>query len=168
MKHLLIGVIVAAGLAGCGGSDSGDDGSPGPTRTEFVRRIDALCSEANPELARIRTEITQARDAGRAGRVSLSKTLETFAVLLRRASAVTERFETRLRAIEAPRAERAFYRALVDSVEESSVNFRQQVRAADGRDASMLSNLSVQSTLIDRERTGLIRGHGGFKVCGRG
>jgi hypothetical protein len=177
MKPLVLGVIVASILVGCGGSDSEDDNSRGSarssagtrlTKAEFVRRLDALCKDANPELAQIRTALVKARDAGRAGRVSVPKTLDTFAVLLRRARAVTERFETRLREIEAPRAERRFYGALVDSVEESSVNLRQQVRAAEAQDASTLSDLSVKSTIIDTERRGLFAGHGGFQTCGRG
>ncbi len=173
----MLPMVVAALLAGCGGSDSEDDSSRGPaqsaagtrlTKAEFVRRVDALCKDTNPELARIRMALIKARNAGRAGRVSLPKTLETFAVLLRRARAVTGRFETRLREIEAPRADRTFYEALVDSVQESSVNLRQQVRAAEAQDASRLSDLSVKSTLIDTERKGLFAGHGGFQTCGRG
>jgi hypothetical protein len=164
VKHLVLAVIVASALAGCGGSDSEDD----TTRAEFVRRIDELCGDANPELAQIRTALTEARDARRAGRVSQAKTFDAFAMLLRRATAVTEHFETRLLEIEAPSADRTFYEALVDSVQESSANLRQQVRAAEAQDASTLSNLSVKSTLIDAERKGIFAGHGGFQTCGRG
>ncbi|HWC26194.1 MAG TPA: hypothetical protein VG474_06380 [Solirubrobacteraceae bacterium] len=137
------------------------------TSAEFVRRVDALCKETNPELAEIMTALTNARDAGRAGRVSRPDTFEVFATLLRRASATTERFEERLRAIEVPRRERAFHAALVNSVAEGSSNLRQQVSAAEAQDASRLRDLSVQGSVINARGKGLLAGHGGFRFCGR-
>ena len=170
-------LIVLATLAGCGGSDAddGDSRRPAPpaaveaqpTSEEFVRRVDALCKDTNPELAEIMTALTKARDAARAGRVSRSETLAAFATLLRRASTTTERFAERLRAIEVPRRERAFYDALVNSVEEGSANLRRQVSAAEARDASRLRDLSIQGSVINARGKGLIAGHGGFRFCGR-
>lgn len=175
MRYPVFGVIVLATLAGCGGSDSegGDSRRPVPpaevplTSDEFVRRVDALCKDTNPELAEIMTALTKARDAGRAGRVSLPKTFEAFATLLRRADATTGRFRARLRAIEVPRRERAFYDALIESVEEGSSNLRQQVSAAEAQDAGRLRDLSVNGSVINARGKGLIAGHGGFRFCGR-
>lgn len=176
MRYPVLGVIVLAALAGCGGSDpeDGDSRQPAASSAEaqlrseaFVRRVDALCKETNPELAEIMTAVTKARDAGRAGRVSLPKTFESFATLLRRANATTERFRARLRAIEVPRRERAFYDALIDSVEEGSSNLRQQVSAAEAHDARRLRDLSVEGSVINAKGKGLIAGHGGFRFCGR-
>lgn len=170
-------IVILAALAGCGGADSqdGDSRRPAPPGAdarragdEFVRRVDALCRETDPERAEIMAALTRARDAGRAGRVSLPKTFEAFATLLRRASAATERFGERLRAIEVPRRERAFHDSLIGSVEEGSSNLRQQVRAAEARDATRLRDLSVQSSVINARGKGLIAGHGGFRFCGRG
>lgn len=100
-----LGLIVVATLASCGGFDS-EDGSSRRAATSsadarlasdrFVRRIDAMCKDATPDLAEISTALTQARDAGRAGRASLPKTFKTFAMLLRRAHVTTARFEARL------------------------------------------------------------------------
>ena len=160
MRVPVFGVIVLATLAGCGGSDSeGDD---------FVRRLDALCKVTNPELAEINTALTEARDAGRAGRVSVPETLDTFATLLRRAEETTGRFEARLRAMEVPKGERAFHDDLLDSVEKGSSNLGRQVNAAEARDAVRLRDLSVAGSEINARGKGLIAGHGGFRYCGRG
>jgi len=176
MHRPLLGVIVLATLAGCGGSDSEDRDAQRPaphsaeaqlTGGEFVRRVDALCRNSNPELARIMTALTRTRDAGRAGRVSLPETFETFSALLRRARGATERFRAGLRAIEAPKAETAFHERLIHSVEQGSSNLRQQVSAAEAQDAARLRDLSVQGSVINARAKGLIAGHGGFRFCGR-
>jgi len=62
--------------------------------------------------------------------------------------------------------ERAFYDALVDSLERGSVNLRQQERAAEAQDAVRLRDLSVNGSLINAKQKGLITGHGGFRFCG--
>ena len=172
----MFGVIVLAALAGCGGSDSEDGGSPRPdpgteaqpASDQFVRRLDALCKETNPELAEIMTALTRARDASRAGQVSLPETFDTFAALLRRAHATTGRFRARLRAVEVPKDEQAFYDELLESVEAGSVNLRRQVSAAEAQDAARLRDLSVAGSVINPRGKGLIAGHGGFRYCGRG
>jgi hypothetical protein len=176
MRYAVLGVIVLV-LVGCGGSDS-DDGDSRPTAPpsaqtqrasdEFVRRVDVLCKDTNPQLAAIMAALTKARDAGRAGRASLPKTFDAFATLLRNASQTTKRFVAQLRAIEAPTRERAFYDALIDSVEEGSSNLRQQERAAEAQDASRLRELSIQGSTINARGKGVIAGHGGFRFCGRG
>lgn len=176
MRFILLGVMVLATLAGCGDSDSQDGDSRGPARPEaqaqvtpdeFTRRVDAACRDANPELAEIMAAITKARDAGRAGRVSLPETFDAFATLLRRASATTERFIARLRAVKAPRRETAFRTALIGSVEEGLSNLRRQVSAAEAQDAARLRDLSVQGSVINARGKGVIAGHGGFRHCGR-
>jgi len=176
MRFPILGVIVLVTLAGCDSdSEEGDSRKPvppaaeaQPTSDELTRRVDALCKDVNPELAETMTALTEARDASRAGRASLRETFETFATLLRRASAITKRFETRLRAIEVPRSETAFYDALIDSVEEGSSNLRRQVSAAKAQDADLLRDLSVQGSVINSRTQGVIEGHGGFRFCGRG
>jgi hypothetical protein len=99
--------------------------------------------------------------------VSLPKTFETFAVLLRRARATTERFRSQLRAVEVPRRERAFYDALTDSLAKGASNLREQLSAAEAQDAVRLRDLSVQGSVINAKGKGLITGHGGFRFCGR-
>ena len=177
MRHLVLVMVVATTLVSCGGSDSDEDTSPPstapsagarPASEEFVRQLDALCKDANPELAEINTALTEARDAARAGRASLESTFRTFATLLRRASATTERLEARLRTIEPPAAERAFYDDLGDSLEQGSSNLRQQVGAAEARDAAKLRDLSVNGSVINAKQKGRIEGHGGFRFCGQG
>lgn len=175
MRFLLLGVIVLTTVAGCGGSDSEDSDSrrPAPpaegqlTSDEFVRQVDAVCKVTNPQLAGIMTALTKARDAGRAGRVSLPETFEAFATLLRRAIATTERLRARLRAIKVPRHQRAFFDALLDSIEQGSSNLRQQVSAAEAQDATTLRDLSLKGSAINARGKGLIAGHGGFRFCGR-
>lgn len=167
-----LALIGAAVVAGCGGDDDGDGGSSSSPEArlaaEFVQRVGAVCKAANPQLAEIRRELREARDAGRAGRVSESKTLKRFTALLRRASAITDRVLTRLRAIEPPEAERVFYRAFVNSTEQGSLNLRQSISAAEAQDAPRLSDLSVRGSLINARRAELIKDHGGFRYCGRG
>ena len=148
-------------LAGCGGSDSADGGD------QFVRRVDALCKQANPELAEINAALIRTRDASRAGRVSQSRTFQTFAKLLRRASTVTDRFHAQLREVTPPSPEREFHDMLLDSVEQGSSNLRRQITAAERRDAVALSELSKKGSVFNARSKGLLAGHGGFRVCGR-
>ena len=171
MRRLGVGVMMAAALAGCGGSDSGDgDARQSTSRSagsEFVRSVDSLCRDANPDLARIQTSLTTTRDANRAGRLSAPEAFKTFATLLNEATVITDRFQRRLRAIEVPEDERAFQKSLLASVEDGSANLRRQVSAANAQDARRLSELSVAGTVINAKQKGLIKGHGGFRVCGR-
>jgi len=177
MRDRVLGVIVVAALVGCGGSDSdgGDSSATASTSAqaeltseEFVRRVDAACNDTNPELVRITTALTTARDARRAGRASASETFDDFAALLRRASATTRRFVARLRAITVPERQRAFHDAVTDSVEKGLANLGQQVRAAEAQDAIRLRDLSVAGSVINARAKGLLTGHGGFRHCGRG
>jgi hypothetical protein len=153
--------MVGALLAGCGGSDSADGGD------QFVRRVDALCKQANPQLAGINTALIRARDASRAGQVGKARTFATFATLLRDASAVTERFHAQLREITPPSDEREFHDMLLDSVAQGSSNLRRQIAAAERRDAVALSDLSKQGSVLNARTKGLLAGRGGFRVCGR-
>jgi hypothetical protein len=178
MRHLALSLLVAATLAGCGGSDSDDDRGTGrtgpssaearPASDEFVQRLDGSCKAAQPKLAAIMTDLIKARDAARAGRVSAPETFRAFAKLLGRAITITERFEVRLRAIEVPSDERTFHNALVGTVERGLANLRLQVRAAEAQDAVRLSELSRNGSVINARQKGLLTGHGGFRVCGRG
>ena len=177
MRALVLGTLLVAGLAGCGGSDSDEDASPRstappaetrPASNEFVQRLDALCKDANPQLAEINAALTKARDAARAGQVSAEKTFGTFATLLRRASATTKQFAARLRAIRPPADERAFYDALVASLDQGLVNLGRQVRAAAAQDAATLRDLSIAGSVASAKQKGLIEGHGGFRFCGQG
>ena len=158
--QLVLGVVIAALLAGCGDSDSEDGGD------EFVRQVDALCEQTNPDLAEINAALIRARDAARAGRVSPSETFETFATLLRRATAITGRFEARLREIDPPPEERDFHEDLLDSVERGAANVREQIRAAEREDAIELRELSQEGSLLNARTKGLVTGHGGFRFCG--
>ena len=54
-----------------------------------------------------------------------------------------------MRYVEVPRREAAFYDALIDSVDEGSSNLRQQVSAAEARDADRLRDLSVKGSVIN-------------------
>ena len=176
MRLLLLCLIVAA-VAGCGdsGEDADDSSRPATSATTapatgdaYARRVDALCREANPLLARTMARVVRARDAARAGEVSLVETFATFQRLLRQAGATTERFTARLREIDAPAAKRAFHASLVRSAEESAANLRQQVAAAERRDSVRLRELSINGTVIAARRKGLVEGQGGFRHCGRG
>jgi hypothetical protein len=178
MRPLALGLLLAATLAGCGGSDSDDDGgtrrtAPSsaetrPASDEFVRQLDGLCRDVQPKLAVIMTALVKARDAARAGQVSPPATFRAFATLLGRAITITERLDARLREIEVPSDERAFHSALVGTVERGLSNLRLQVRAAQAQDAVRLSELSRNGSVINANQKGLLTGHGGFRVCGRG
>ena len=177
MRRLAFAVLALALFPiGCGGSDEGDEDTrrrastaeeARPGTDAFVRRVDSLCKEANPGLAAGAAALTRARDAARAGRVSLPATFKTFEALLRKADETTDRLRRGLRAIDAPEQERAFHAALMGSVEKGSRNLREQISAAEAQDAVRLRELSVQGSLINARAKGLIKGHGGFRHCGR-
>ena len=178
MRYLTLALVTAvAGLAGCGGSESedGDARPPAPSggdsqaaKDSFVRRIDALCKEVNPSLKKIRTDLLRTRNAARAGRADPNTTFRTFARLLRKTEGVTNRTESELRAIKPPRSEEGFHKDLLRSLTEGRSNLRQQVRAAEARDAVRLRELSVEGTVISSRQKGLITGHGGFRHCTSG
>lgn len=163
--------VAAALMAGCGGSESDEDGAdrtaPGPGG-DYVRRVDALCRDANPKLTRIMAAVTRARDAARSGQVGLPSTFRTFATQLRRAEAVSNRLAADLRKIVPPAGERAFHGDLVESVQTGSANLRAQVSAAEAQDSVRLRDLSVRGSVINAEGKGLVTGHGGFRYCGKG
>jgi hypothetical protein len=145
MRRLLLFALLAGLLAGCGGSDSEDDGgertSSASSSSGYVRRVDALC---------------------------LPQTFETFATLLRRAVAVSDRLEAGLREVEPPARERAFHEDLLDSAAKGAENLRRQVSAAQARDSVRLRELSVRGSVLNAEAKGLVAGHGGFRSCGKG
>ena len=167
MRRLLLGALVAAVFAGCGGADS-DQKDAAPSSGPYVRRVDALCREASPELARIMAALRQARDSARSGQAGLPQTFVTFATLLRRAETVSGWLEAGLRRVDPPAHEQAFHGDLVASVEKGSENLRQQVRAAEARNAVKLRELSVRGSVLNAEAKGRVAGHGGFRFCGKG
>src|SRR3954447_1829824 len=171
MKGIVFGLMAAAALGGCGGSDAGgsDAGSSDAkdTHPEFVRSVDSLCHETRPELARIQAALVRARDAARSGHASASATFSTFASLLTEAQAATRRFAARLRAVLVPASERAFHRRVVNSVDAGLGSLRRQIGAAHAQDSLTLRDLSVQGTTIDSERRGVFAGHGGVRDCGQ-
>lgn len=149
-------------VAGCGSSDSRPAGS------EYVRQVDRLCREANPQLAEINSQLVRARDAARAGIAKPTATFASFERLLNRAGGVTRRLEAELRKVRPPAGEAEFHRKLLRSVGEGSANVRRQVSAARAGDARRLSELSVQGSTLNARSKGLVAGHGGFRHCGRG
>ena len=159
MGRLASSVVVLALLAGCGGSDSGDG--------EYVRRVDALCKRATPELAAIQTALVQARDKARAGEVKPAETFREFERLLAEAEAETRRVTAGLRELSPPSSEEDFHRDLIGSTEEGVANLRLQQRAARRSDAIALRNLSVEGSRISARSKGLVTGHGDFRFCGR-
>jgi len=172
MRYRVLGVIVVAALAGCGGSDSEDGESrttapPQPTSAKFVRQVDALCKDTRPALARAATALTKARDARRAGRASVSRTFDVFAIQLRKATAATERFLARLRAMAVPEPEKPFHGSVIDSVGKGLANLGEQTSAAEAQDAIRLRELSIAGSVINARTKGLFTGHGDFRHCGR-
>ena len=171
-------MVVATTLVSCGGSDSDEDTSPPstapsaearPASEEFVRQLDALCKDANPELAEINTALTRGprRSARR------SRKLGEHVQNLRDAAAQGERDHG---ATRGPAAQQSSRRqpsepsttTSVDSLEQGSSNLRQQVGAAEARDAAKLRDLSVNGSVINAKQKGRIEGHGGFRFCGQG
>lgn len=171
MRRLVLAAVAAAAMTGCNGSDSEGDGADRTTSSSsdgYVRRVDALCKEANPELARIMRALTSTRDAARSGQVGLPQTFDTFAKLLRRAVAVSARLETGLRDVVPTEREQGFHDDLLDSAQKGSANLRRQVRAAEAQDSVRLRDLSIRGSVLNAEAKGLVAGHGGFRYCGRG
>jgi hypothetical protein len=161
LKPLVLGLTLGALLAGCGGSETPNPGD------EYVRRVDALCRQARPQLAEINQALIRARDAGRSGRVSLPRTFETFSTLLGRASKVGSTLRAGLGQITPPPAERDFHAELLAAIDQGNANVKRQIDAAQRRDAAGLRDLSTKGTALNERTKGLVTGHGGFRFCGR-
>jgi hypothetical protein len=160
VARLAISAVVVALLAGCGGSDAGDGG--------YVKRVDALCKKANPDLVAIQTALVQARDRARAGEAKPAETFREFERRLAEAESVTRRLTTGLREVSPPSSEEEFHDDLLRSAEEGGANLRLQRRAARRGDAVALRNLSLEGSRISARSKGLVNGHGDFRFCGRG
>ena len=159
---LLVAVLF---LVGCGGGDDGSSGENGiadkqPTKKEYLARGDAVCGDAQAELARLQPRIQRARSAK-----SSDERLRLGAAIWRDQLAITERFAADIRALGAPPGDRERVEEFIRALDEGANLGREVLQhLEDGEEPP-------QALIEDYARTAyrgnaLARGYG-FTVCGR-
>jgi hypothetical protein len=162
MRAAATGLLFVA-LAGCGGGD--DAASTGvaekqPTKQEYLARGDAICADAQADLARMQPKIEAASTAG-----SEEEQARLIGQVWREQLRILASFGGRIKALGAPPGDEARVREFVRSLDDAkALGDKVLARLEDGEDPP-------QDLLEDYARTAyrgneLARAYG-FKVCGR-
>jgi hypothetical protein len=157
---LLVAVLL---LVGCGGDD-GSSGEGGiadkqPTRKEYLARGDAICADAQAELARLQPKIDQARAASGEEQTRLLEEI------WREQIRILDSFSSELKALGAPPGEEERVGEFVRSLDEGERLGREITsHVEDGEEPPR--------SLIDDYAQAAYRGNAlarayGFKVCGK-
>jgi len=156
------GLLIVA-VAGCGGGDeaaSSGVADEQPTKTEYLARGDAICSDAQADLARLQPKIDAAADAR-----SEAEQAKLIGEIWREQLRILENFGSRIKALGAPSGDEERVREFVRSLDEAkALGDKVVARLEDGKEPP-------QDLIEDYARTAyrgneLARAYG-FKVCGR-
>lgn len=115
----LVVVVAALGLGACGSEDEGD----GPSKADYVATANSLCAMFNLRTEALGREILQGDDPS----------VAEMQAFVRRTAPLVEENLKRLRALEAPAADRARVDEIYDTAERE---LRAFARAATDRDAA--------------------------------
>jgi hypothetical protein len=162
LRAAATGLLVLA-FVGCGGGD--DAASTGvadeqPTKREYLARGDAICADAQADLARMQPKIEAASAAE-----SEDEQARLSGQVWREQLRILESFGGRIKALGAPRGDEEQVSEFVRSLDEAkALGDKVVARLEDGKDPS-------QDLIEEYARTAyrgneLARAYG-FKVCGR-
>jgi hypothetical protein len=153
-------------LAACGGGDEAATTRPEselsdkkPTKKEYLARGDAICADAQAELARLQPKIDKARAA------SGDEQVELVEEVWREQIRILDSFSSELKALGAPPGDDAQVRVFVRSLDEGEKLGREVLtHVEDGEEPpEPLINDYAQSAY---RGNALARAYG-FKVCGK-
>lgn len=158
---VLVAVLL---LVGCGGDDgsSGEDGiaDKQPTKKEYLARGDAVCADAQAELARLQPRIQRARSAK-----STEERLRLGAAIWRDQLAITERFAADLRELGAPPGDRERVEEFIRALDEGANLGREVLQHLEDGEEPPQALVEDYAQTAHRGNA-LARGYG-FTVCGR-
>ena len=160
-----IGTLVAAlVLAGCGGGDGGSAAEDGvadkqPTKKQYLARGDAICADAQAELARLQPKIEKARAASGDEQAELAEEI------WREQLEILDGFSSEIKALGAPAGDEARIEEFVRSLDEGEQKGREILsHVEDGEEPPQdLVNDYAQTAY---RGNALARAYG-FKVCGK-
>ena len=158
----LFGTLVAAlVLAGCGGDGSSEEGisDKQPTKKQYLARGDAICADAQADLARLQPKIDQARAA------SGDEQIELATDIWRDQIEILDSFSTEIKALGAPAGDEDRVREFTRSLDEGEEQGREILdHVEDGEEPPQdLVNDYAQAAY---RGNALARAYG-FKVCGK-
>jgi hypothetical protein len=157
---LLVAVLL---LVGCGGDDgsSGEDGiaDKQPTKKEYLARGDAVCADAQAELARLQPKIDQARAASGEEQTRLLEEI------WREQIRILDSFSSELKALGAPPGDEERVREFVGSLDEGERLGREITSHVEDGEEPPQSLINDYAQAAYRGNA-LARAYG-FKVCGK-
>lgn len=149
MRYLVVAaaLLVALGSAGCMGDDGGGDES-------FAEQADAICSDAQAEIARVQ----QPQDP----RDPLQ-----LALFLERAVPIARSQNRRMRALERPEEQRAQINAFLGALE-AEVDVAERMLAAARREDREAVSAALQESGLASVQSQQFAQRLGLEVCGGG
>jgi hypothetical protein len=166
MRYGVLPVVLLA-LAGCGG---GSDGSPTttaesgisdrtPTKQDYLARGDAICADAQADLARLGPEIERASTAPEDEQPELVRDV------WREQVRILDRFSTKIKQLGAPPGDEARVREFVRSLDDGERLGGEIVGYLEDGEAPPQSLMNRYAQVAYRGNA-LAQAYG-FKVCGR-
>jgi hypothetical protein len=156
---LLVGALVLAGCGGDGGSSEEGIADEQPTKKQYLARGDAICADAQAELARLQPKIDKARAA------SGDEQIELATDIWRTQIEILDSFSSEIKALGAPAGDEERVREFTRSLDEGEEQGREILsHVEDGEEPPQdLVNDYAQSAY---RGNALARAYG-FKVCGK-
>jgi hypothetical protein len=156
-------LVVALVLAGCGGGDGGSSeegiADEQPTKKQYLARGDAICADAQAELARLQPKIAKARAAPGDEQAELAEEI------WRKQLEILDGFSSEIKALGAPAGDEERVDEFVRSLDEGEEQGREILdHVEDGEEPPQeLVNDYAQAAY---RGNALARAYG-FKVCGK-
>jgi hypothetical protein len=161
LRAAAAGLLIVA-VAGCGGGEAAPSGvaDEQPTKTEYLARGDAICSDAQADLARLQPKINAAADAR-----SEAEQAKLIGQIWREQLRILENFGSQIKALGAPSGDEERVREFVRSLDEAKA-------LGDKVVARLEAGKEPPQDLIEGYARTAYRGNElarayGFKVCGR-
>jgi hypothetical protein len=159
----VVPLIAACVLAGCGGGDGGSSeegvADEQPTKKQYLTRGDAICADAQAELARLQPKIDKARAASGDEQAELAEEI------WREQLEILDSFSSEIKALGAPAGDEEQVGEFVRSLDEGEQQGREILsHVEDGEEPPQdLVNDYAQAAY---RGNALARAYG-FKVCGK-
>lgn len=161
-------LCLSIAAVGCGGDEDEPDSPAGtpasssetaPTREEFIAQGDAICKDANEEIAEI--------NSGETGASTLEEGLEQLARVAADGYEVTRGYVGEFRDLTPPEGDEETVDKIVSGLEQQAGIIGQLADAADSGDTEQFQQITPQVQEIRNRVRSLLQGYG-FDDCGSG